>query len=749
MPTEDVLHRNVVCVRGALVGTGFFFDYDGSILTCFHFIRDPQTGKPLDQPISVFFDQQEYPAQCILHPPDPDMLDFAILRLVAGKLPRNAAPLPIGAWSDAPEQARTFRTRSFSTYPVVAGIDATGSIVGHTHRADVPLLHLTLEQSEMEPLRVTLHGAPVYHEATQQIVGMITASEPAEHPGTIMSFALPMGVIAEHWTPLRQRRFEHDLWQQVYARVLDPHAGWFTERSFQVWQAGLPGMDAWVAGEGNDIPTAVGRLRMQLGVYELINHIKARRPDIPLQQLLDLPPVHRLDFVNRADELTETCDRYAPPYVLIDAPPGYGKTALLRAIAQHYLRDGWHCVYVETPDPASALELARSIATHAGLPASQIQRLPLPSIAYMLAGYLAAKLQVQDSPGVVMLIDNLERVSADDIDAFLSEFIAVLQGGLPSIRVRLAGRLIGAARSRKIAHPLELRVVALPPLQFRDVRDMLRHWAPTQPELDLRAAHLTYLTGGHPGCLAALKARMERCSQLMTPAERHFQEQAGEYATIVCEVGNALRQSMPHELQEVVDVLSIFRRYNYRLLQQMIDAGIIVYAGGADALEKALTSTYLVVRSNGFLQDTIMRRVLAMRLRLDEPQRFLDVCAQAIRLYTHALQRATARPEYFAREVLFQELQWRYHQETQDSVARAALRRDFFGDDGILYRYARILAARSDIPSSVPNLRNLLRGAEDDWEFRFQVNFCLRDDSYDDRPYQTLLECVEQFFEQA
>ncbi len=214
------------------------------------------------------------------------------------------------------------------------------------------------------------------------------------------------------------------------------------------------------------------------------------------------------------------------------------------------------------------------------------------------------------------------------------------------------------------------------------------------------------------------------------------------YKNVILDAANKILEDIPACLQNVFDVLSVFRRYNFRLLKKIIQNGLIEWNGNAFVLEKELLSTYLVKRENGFITDEITRRLLAVRLRLEDKDWFLLLCEKARDIYQEDLQNAVSSPEIIAIEGLYQELQLGYCDEVE---GREKLRERFFAYNGILRKYLTLLTKHSDHADNFANLITRLQDEESEWEFRFAVNFCLRGEQYSEDHYEQLCRQVESF----
>lgn len=479
-------------------------------------------------------------------------------------------------------------------------------------------------------------------------------------------------------------------------------------------------------------------------LQSLVARIQRERPGL-------FPGTIPVDFIDREFELQKACGHYPAPYIVFIAPSGYGKTALLRAIEYKHQQDNWWCVYTDAPaEIESARDLAYAIAQQAGCiglrPSTDITK-----IGYILAGYICAQIHVRDIPGALVLIDSIERLPESDIEPFFNDFLIVMTSQFERLNIRLC--LAGCYHGswwRNTVRKKEFHSTLLALFPFKEVKNAvfslsLSHAISEHDEdtLALYAAHMMHITGGHPECVARLIQQVD----VKHPAEQVFRQ--GVCREIVVAVANEIREAVPSHLRHVLDVLCVFRRYNYRLLQQMIQSGLIEYIQGAEKLEEELTATHLVRRESGFIEDQTVRRVLAIRLRLEEPQRFIELCTCARDIYAQDILSPTSRrPEMIAVECIYQDLHLAFYQGTQTASERQELRALFLADDGLIHKYMETLLAKPDAPDMKADFLALLQSRRD-WEFQFAVNFFMRGASYTDEPYISLLQRMDEFFADA
>jgi len=745
MSSNDKFLQNVVQIQqGSSVGTGFFIGKDGTLLTCFHVIGDEETGQLMDGEITVIFNEIEYPAECISSPPDPQILDMAILRLQEEKLPPGAILLPLAEWQPDNLDMRKFRTYGFRSSKF-KGLHAAGEIRGYTEtEAGRQLLHLASEAIGAEELRPGMSGGPVFCETPGQIVGMIT--ERVRETRETIPCATPIEEITDIWPQIKERLLEEELLSQL-PEILNEK--YFTEELFKLLYdnlplSGRPKLDDLSDEKFTDL---IELLRNKGQVYDFIRWLRIKRPDIPINTLIDLPS-HRISFVNRDYELREACERSSPPYMLFDAPARYGKTELLKAITQRHFHDNWLCIEVVLPhDIDSILDLLSLVYREADL-ANQLPVSDIDIDGPILAGLLKQRVEEYSLAGVLLTIDNVDRLPEKVVGSFLNNLIPILQRKfhrLPALRIRLAGRYV-APLWRDKSRNIKLKIITLTPFRFKYVRDTVDLLLPFQKNPETGAAHLMHITGGHPGCMAEI---IRKIRPAQSSGETIEPDQAS-YESIVLSTARQVRRAIPETLRDAFDMLCVFRRFDSVLLEQILAFGLIDDKDDAYTLEGDLMATNLVNRkADGYIQDEIVRRLLAIRLRKEEPEQFIELCKSAKQIYELALLELPYSEHILAMECLYQELQLGYYQGGQTLSARQDLRKDFFdddNDDGILSRYLKILSTKPHPRNLKANLIAQLE-QDDSWEFRFAVNFFLRGETYNNEPFDEILQRVENYLD--
>lgn len=452
---------------------------------------------------------------------------------------------------------------------------------------------------------------------------------------------------------------------------------------------------------------------------------------------------NEIEFVNRTKEIGEITSFYGSPLLLISAPAGYGKSWLLKAVIKKLKRKKWKCLSLFLKKGQHTI---RAFAENVFKKLHQIPPRDLANMTPQQSGEAVAQaiLQAIRQPQkVALLIDNAESLNERNINDFLDIFIPALQDELQKnggVKLRLicAGRYIASWNKNQAEKtPVGINVMPLTPFDFEAVYETVENYAQKKgiPSSEDFAVYLMSKTGGHP------KAMVDLLKEAFgLPFNSIRQNNDHYYDRFINPVLGEIRDNLSQELVDLFKTLSVFRRYNKKLLSKMIEKKIISYAGKAGDLQKQLGETYLVHLQGEFLVDDIVRRLFAIQLRMEVgDETFAQRCLEAKELYNNYLRETNTSVHIVAIEALYQELQYAYYRGEEIG---------FFGENGILATYLTILLEKPESERNLSALKDVLQDGQD-WEFRFTVNFFLRQEHYTDEPYQRLIEEVSNFIKTA
>ena len=472
-------------------------------------------------------------------------------------------------------------------------------------------------------------------------------------------------------------------------------------------------------------------------------------------QLQPIPTLN-LCFMNREDEMDGILSPYyAPAYHLLDAPAGYGKTWFLRKLKDRFEAEKWECAYGSTSKSkhGSLPELVDDLATGLNIKA------PLNGDAgQMGTGFAKALTEERLSDitrkGVVLLIDYDKKPMPSILGALLEGFIPQVRNGLCAypffkqkdnhFRVVVAGRYLKGEKAVQDTR-LPLTVQRLTPFNYKVIQDTTRECFPEldRDELVQLSAHVMHLTGGHPGCVThALGLYKQKGG-----GADDFAQAWGEeiWKDSVRQVASDIREGVPEGLRANFDVISVFRHLDYAILRALITgkAPILNYARDQFDLADELTFTHLLEHKDRTLQDDITRRLVSIRLRKEVgQQQFQSLCQQAQSIYAKQLQSSkNLVPQVMAIEYLFQSLQ-QHTGVIESAQERAKIRKSFY-DMEVPKMLHLLLSGRDSRAEKQP----LMQALHEDWEFRFTVNYFLRQDQYSDEPFDKIKEQLESGLE--
>ncbi len=362
-------------------------------------------------------------------------------------------------------------------------------------------------------------------------------------------------------------------------------------------------------------------------------------------------PSDTIEFVNRDFELEQICRPSSRRFIILDGAPGLGKTDLLRKVQQRYekVADGaWKGVYVDLKSdpqhsgPVTAIawpSLARAIT--GALPNPRVSGSIPPGtgekgISAVLVPYLAGL-----RCNLVLLFDGIE-VLPRETSAWLERLIRDLDEGLKNVKRELravfAGRYV---RDWGHSQLFPLYTISLSSFDRVAVTDMVQQ-VTDAADAEIEAAAVDDLawwvleiSGGHPQGICEILKVLSTVGFVFPDYEYTFHEQQFSYngstgtlleLCIQPIIGKILVE-VPQQLHQVFTDISPLRRFDSDLLELLLKQKAIDRAGGESGWEliRALTQTHLIrdpVEADPMHSDQILRRMLAVQFRLNNPARY-------------------------------------------------------------------------------------------------------------------------------
>lgn len=482
---------------------------------------------------------------------------------------------------------------------------------------------------------------------------------------------------------------------------------------------------------------------------EVEQYLLEHHPDLARELLPPKSSEISFPFINQ-QETRQNILTLNAQYCLLDAPAGYGKSALLRELCGDFQAEGWRYIFVSAENHKTIEQLLKTILADIGEPITAFQGIPYERLVARLAGALKQE-QKHDrdstTRGVVLMID-LGPYPSPQIAGKLVDFIQQMHVNLRTheffksreqrFRVIIAGRYL---KMRNEISGLRLKLVQLPPFRYADLLDFLDTYLSNMYIEDVKqiTAHMLYLSGGHPGCIAAL---IEAYAKDTPPPDFFLATYKDD--EIVREIGR-IRSDLPEDVRDIMDVISLCRRFNLKILHRLICDGIIQYdSGDASDLEDRLLSSYLVGREGGFLQDGITRRLLALRFLRERPQECMVIRSKLKDIYYDLLISDHRHSESVILELLYQEIHLMYyHEECQEGKNQQHMIDAFFPK---LEDYLGTMISGREYPRESIDI--LINSLENDWEFQFVLNYFLRQEMYNEYPYERLRERLVELRDQ-
>jgi|GEM_PF-6440457 hypothetical protein len=521
----------------------------------------------------------------------------------------------------------------------------------------------------------------------------------------------------------------------------------------------------WVKFKNINDESALYKLKMGILGSSDINKQTAKIQEYPKQPENDM-----FQFKNRDILVQELTSQKCPPYRLITAPEGYGKTELLMHVMKCLQKLQWRCAYASISEHENIEDLEKNLAISFGFSMKEGQKL---SFGESLGTLLHSNWNTWQSPpqkGIVLLIDinrctpSKQRFNEifNEIDKFklkINECLKQLQffhNTEKSFRVVIASRcLIDLPLYNKDPKPLILSPFDWQVIQ-ETVTEYLQPRGMTTESIDLLAGHLLYLTGGHPRGIAESLKAYRNGDYIVNSFLENYGVQLWERTLKYCR--NQIRESLVKEnndLYKSIEKLSIFPILNSTWILKEATRRF----GKFDfpftdhfKLNTELAKTSIFTRDKTVIKDGMTRRLLAIGLlKESSPEKFQEICREAAQIcwdYIDYLksQNNSAVAGTWAMQYLFQCLQQHagfINFDDHSLSYRQTISKNFF--DNTVKAVIDIFCSKDqDKIHAHDFLCTLKSEIEDDWEFQFVVNYYLRGEQYNDSPYTSLIRQIDE-----
>jgi nucleoside phosphorylase len=477
---------------------------------------------------------------------------------------------------------------------------------------------------------------------------------------------------------------------------------------------------------------------------------------------VDIPSNEHVPFTNRQDELNElTAISASGQCYAVNAPPGYGKTDLMKQVEERFKENGWDCGRAELNSSSTMEEVANSLSQKLEIKLNPDLKL---SWGLRFSGELRKKYDSKAPIGVALIIDLNGQPTEELLKDLLENFIPQVRRTLmvmanfysrqSLLRIILAGRYLNTSDAVREAQIKERFILyPLSPFTYDVVVQSTQRYLPNNgSEWDDLAAHILFLTGGHPGCTAySLELFRSAGLSLADFLELYTQDIRQKVSTVTQAIVDVLVAKDPNLFLVVTGILSLLRYVDNYAVQDILEFHPECNVRDHHDLWNRLKGIHLLEKEPRFLEDSIARRLLACRLR-DTPFQSgryeeLKTKARKICLRRISPESRSSPIERWVVEFLYQSLQPLNQGGMKERSARQLLRQRFF-EQTVPEAMDHFLFNRdiSEDDWSV-EINALLTEMNMDrqWEFRFVVNYYLTDEHFTNEPFEELQRQIFQY----
>jgi DNA polymerase III delta prime subunit len=412
-------------------------------------------------------------------------------------------------------------------------------------------------------------------------------------------------------------------------------------------------------------------------IYRVVDRIRVSHHNEEIST-----PIDGIEFVNRDSILKEIMSTYPAPYLLISAPPGYGKTRLLTAAKFRLEKEqDWYCINLilsrncEYSIKQFTLKLLKAFKIsdeeitilEIDLTAEKYGKYLGITIVNLLKKLKQKKTNIKDK--FCILIDQAEVLDyphQKDISLiqeifgkFLPAMSDVMKEKNQNIRWRFifSGRYISEWENKIKKKLIPLKTYELELFKPKTIFDAIRKYADDEgitldPKVEQKLAAFTFnMTGGHPRYMVKIiKDSLDSSIEDVIKNENKY------YSEILIPIIEDIKKQNPSEYT-IFKTLCIVRKIKRTLLDEFIKAKLIKGYQSKFYIEEKLLNTFFFHRNEYFLEDAIIRRILAIHLRRSNGIWFKEMCQKAVDCYLRELADPKGlEPAMLAVELLFLQL---------------------------------------------------------------------------------------------
>ena len=412
-----------------------------------------------------------------------------------------------------------------------------------------------------------------------------------------------------------------------------------------------------------------------------------------------------LDFINREREMDYIIDSYTN-YIIIVAPLGYGKSLLINHVAKKLNRKEFIHIDIKITKDIELKRLKEKLQEN-------IKNIDKKSKLYIT-------------------LDDIGETKKETIENFINNHILKVEA--KEVKVVLTTRSM-INRLKLDKRFVERKMKAF---DFEVIKEATRCYLERHTKIENKnlicklSYNILYHTGGHPQCVNALLKDIVESGDI----EGYFDNRDRTFS-IVEEHSNIIIDNLTQKMQRIIPILSPIRKFNTQTLRVLIESGFIKYnIEEVFGLEDELTKTKIIERKDSFLQDNIIRKLLAINLRNNKRKDYLKIIAKAKESHRYSIEnRLSIFPHILGIELIFLEIEERLEMGIAGDIAYI---RELFNST------LELLIREKSMDTKKAKKEVFIEQLKQDVELECIVNFYIsREQSEADEDYEKIVKRLE------